>query len=155
MNCREFKKNSLLFIDNELTEEIKSSIQDHLFSCEACSTYLNRINSIYSQTQSFSMHQKADQYFYTRLRARMESEKFNPIAAFRQISYYLKPAFYTLLAFTLFLSFLVISSNIKIKQKANNSVTVQTNNSEEQIYLSTVAMNDATLEDDYLKIIDK
>lgn len=155
MNCKEFKNISLLFIDNELTEKLKSSATYHLSMCESCSSYVQNINSIYSEACNQLKDKKTDAYFYTRLKARMESQISFSRKGFRQISYYLQPAFYTLIAFTLLLSVLMFTGNIKNKQQTNSSALIQLNNSDEQDYLKTIAMNDQTFEEDYINIIEK
>lgn len=155
MNCKEFKNISLLFIDNELAAEAKSSATEHLSGCESCSSYVTKINSIYSKTNNILKDKKTELYFYTRLKARIESELSVSGKKIPSISFYLKPAFYTLIAFTLLLSILLVTGNVKTKQQAINAVALQTNNSDEQEYLKTIAMNEPTFEEDYLNIIDK
>ena len=155
MNCKEFKSISLLFIDNELTEEIKSSANNHLSACESCSSYVQYINSIYSEADTLLKDKRTDMYFYTRLKARMESELSFSNKGYRQISFYLQPAFYTLIVFTLLLSLIIITGNVKNKQQNNTSTLAQSNNSEDSNYLKTTAMNEQTFEEDYLKIINK
>lgn len=155
MNCKAFKNISLLFIDNELSEELKCSATDHLLTCESCKTYVQNINALYSETNNLLKDKKTDLYFYTRLKVRMESEISYSKKGFRQISYYLQPAFYTLIAFTLLLSILMLTGNIKNKQQTISSSFAQTTNSDEQDYMKTIAMNDKTFEEDYINIIDK
>jgi hypothetical protein len=155
MNCTEFKHISLLFIDNELSEEIKSIASAHLTECASCSSYLKNMSSVYSATNNLLQDKKADLFFYTRLKARMEQELAPAGKKLTQISYYLKPAFYSLIAFTILLSVLLLSGNVKTKQQVISPVAIQTSNTEEQDYLKTIAMNDKSFEEEYINILEK
>jgi hypothetical protein len=154
MKCKEFKNISLLFIDNELSEELKSSAIDHLSSCDACKLYIQHINSIYSKAENIIKNKKTDLYFYTRLKARMELETAYKRKGIQQLSYYIQPAFYILIAFTLFFSILIISGNIKNKQQTDPTITLA-NTTDEQDYIKAIAMNEQTFEEDYINMINK
>ena len=155
MNCKKFKNISLLFIDNELSGELKTFATNHLSTCESCKFYVQNLNRVYSIAETISKDIKTDQYFYTRLKARMESDLSYAKKGFRQISYYLQPAFYILIAFTIFLAVLIVTSNIKNKEQVNTISFVQSKNTDEHDYLKTIAMNEQTFEEDYINIIDK
>jgi hypothetical protein len=155
MNCTEFKQISLLFIDNELTEDIQSSASAHLSECTACSAYQKSMSLVYSEANNLLKDKKTSPFFYTRLKARMQKEIATSGKKIAQISYYLKPAFYTLIVFTLLLSILLLSGNVKSTQQSISPIAVQTTNSDEQDYLKTIAMNDQTFEEEYLNILEK
>jgi len=155
MNCKEFKNISLLFIDNDLAEEIKSSAKEHLSNCESCSSYITKMNSLYSETNNLLINKKTDVYFYTRLKVKMESELSVYGNTIPQISHYLKPAFFTLIIFTIILSFLLVTGNLKTNKQVISAISIQINMSDDQDYMKTVAMNEQTFEEDYIKIIDK
>lgn len=155
MNCKEFKRVSVLFIDNEISDDLKTSADIHLVNCNSCNSYFQNLNQIYSEAENLVKGKKTDQFFYTRLRARLDIDLSLSKKGFRQISYYLQPAFYILIGFTLLLSVLVISGNKNSKQLVTPSISIQTNNSEEQDYLKTIAMNEQTFEEDYINIIEK
>jgi hypothetical protein len=155
MNCREFKNITLLFIDRELSDELNVAAENHLSTCKSCSLYIQTLNTIYSETAKVLTEKKTDSYFYTRLIARMESDASYSGKRFRHLSYYLQPAFYTLFAFTILFSVLMITGSIKNKQQTITAVVLQNTSSEEQDYLKTIAMNDQTFEEDYINIIEK
>jgi predicted anti-sigma-YlaC factor YlaD len=155
MNCRELKKISLLYLDKELSEADNSSAEVHLSGCKSCSAYIHEIEALYSKAPEILSEVKTDTYFYTRLKARMEADISYSLQRYPRISYYLKPAFYTLLAFTLLLSVVMISGSISNKQQTVAATTIQSTSTDEQDYLKTIAMNDQTFEEDYINMINK
>ena len=85
----------------------------------------------------------------------METETVIVRKPFQRISYYLQPALYTLIVFTLLLSVVMISSSVKNRQQTVSSTISQSTNADEQDYLKTIAMNDQTFEEEYINIINK
>jgi hypothetical protein len=155
MNCKDFKKNILPFIDDELPEQLQSNLAQHLSECSTCNAYFQNISSVYSQTGTLLNNISTDAYFYTRLKARMENESGISVKLIPRLSYLLKPAFYTLFAFTLLLSVLLITGNLNSSQQTNTVQTSQNINSEDQDYIKTIAMNDQTFEEEFINTIDK
>jgi hypothetical protein len=153
MKCSDFNIISLQFLDQELADDVKIAAQAHLSSCTTCASYLNRIDSIYSQTGNVLTGITSNPYFYSRLKARMEADTVIARKPFFRLSYYLQPALYLLIGFTILISVVMISSTAKNKQLNTSTTLVQPAGNDEQEYLQTLAFNDQTFEEAYLNLI--
>lgn len=94
MKCKHIHKELIFYIDNELSEEKRITIEKHLESCADCRSFLSFLKE--------EMHLIAEEkkpevspYFYTRLSARLhETPDYQIQSAWLRIA---QPAFFTLL----------------------------------------------------------
>ena len=73
MNCIDLHKKLIFFIEAELPKEEMQEIQLHLNDCKACSLFFEDMKKTLGTIEADKI-QKADPFFYTRLKARMENE---------------------------------------------------------------------------------
>ena len=80
MKCRKAARLISLFIDKEIQADDKKILDEHLLNCASCSSLLHEWESAWEQLDMPSA--KPDPYFYTRLRAEMNSRSIErkPIA---------------------------------------------------------------------------
>jgi anti-sigma factor RsiW len=70
MNCKNVKKNLLFFLENELSEERRFEMENHLKTCPACSRLLEEFSLIWEGVQHGEKIQPSP-YFWTRLKQRI------------------------------------------------------------------------------------
>lgn len=73
MNCKQVENNLLFYIDNELSEEMSTSIYTHINACEHCMHLHENLKSTFQLIEKEKI-QPDDFYFYTRLQQRMENQ---------------------------------------------------------------------------------
>ena len=98
MNCNDLHKKLIFFIEAELPKEEMQKIQLHLNNCEECSLFLEDMKKTLGIIETDKI-QKADPFFYTRLKARMENE-IEPQTDFSKqpvLVRILQPALFTIL----------------------------------------------------------
>ncbi|MCK4385851.1 MAG: zf-HC2 domain-containing protein [candidate division Zixibacteria bacterium] len=70
MNCKNIKKNLVLFLENELTEEQRVEIENHLKICPDCSRLLEEFSQLWGDLERPEKIQPSP-YFWTRLKQRV------------------------------------------------------------------------------------
>jgi predicted anti-sigma-YlaC factor YlaD len=75
MDCKSVKDNLLPFLENELPEEQRAEVENHLEICPDCSRLLEEFSRLWGMVEHRGKIQPSP-YFWTRLKQRMvESEK--------------------------------------------------------------------------------
>ena len=70
MNCKNVKKNLVLFLENELPEERRVEMQNHLKTCPDCSRLLEEFSQLWGTLEHRERIQPSP-YFWTRLKQRI------------------------------------------------------------------------------------
>ncbi|MBN2029213.1 zf-HC2 domain-containing protein [bacterium] len=74
MKCRTIQRKLSAYMDNEVDRDQKATIEDHLQHCQACQQLLGELNKTWSLL-SLLPEAESVPYFFTRLNARLTSEK--------------------------------------------------------------------------------
>jgi predicted anti-sigma-YlaC factor YlaD len=84
MNCKNIKKNLVSFLENELTEEQRVEIENHIKICPDCSRLLEEFSQLWGVVQRREKIQPSP-YFWTRMMQRIGEYEEGRKAAFGRL----------------------------------------------------------------------
>jgi anti-sigma factor RsiW len=76
MQCNDFHRNTLHYLDKSLHPDANAAYHLHLAECQACQTYLHRMEQLWSVIEHDRITD-TDPFFYTRLQAKIEMQQQN------------------------------------------------------------------------------
>jgi predicted anti-sigma-YlaC factor YlaD len=98
MKCKTLHKKLIFFLENDLPEREAEEIKEHLNECPECRAFAEYMQQTLSVLQK-EKSPEVNPFFYTRLKARMESRESLPKLNVQEKVWIkiLQPAFFTLL----------------------------------------------------------
>ncbi|MEA3504106.1 MAG: zf-HC2 domain-containing protein [Bacteroidota bacterium] len=82
MNCKDFEKNMIDFIEGALSKAMQIAMQEHIDNCNRCKRVFQDVKSTYSLLGNEDKPELKP-FFMTRLEQRIENEKENGIPVVR------------------------------------------------------------------------
>lgn len=73
MKCKAVHKQLIFFIDNELEAGLQQQVENHLQSCKSCRRAYEKMKESYALWDKANGI-KADNFYYTRLKAKMQNQ---------------------------------------------------------------------------------
>ena len=153
MNCKHIRKNIFAYRENSLKENQRLSFEKHLQQCIDCASFVGFSNNLWNST---SLHEKlaADDFFYTRLSAKLTSKKQAKFSLLNLLPsrVKLKVIYIAVLLIAILLGINIGSfdKNIFLKNNFSESIVSAT---EENDYLKTTTA-DQVYDNQYLKLIE-
>lgn len=124
MNCKTIHQDLIFYLGNELPEERKIVVQEHLNECADCMKFYEFLKTELKLI-SDEKNPEVSPFFYTRLSARLEdSQEYLPKKNWTRI---LQPAFYSLILI------IGIYGGLKLGNDASNNVIQQNKTSNIQM----------------------
>jgi hypothetical protein len=96
MNCKEFKKRIIPYIENNLNESDYDNFVQHIENCNSCKILLEKIKESYDFT-NLKASNIEDPFFYTRLVQKLENRSTENHTILKTLNRRLQPVYITAL----------------------------------------------------------
>jgi anti-sigma factor RsiW len=118
MQCKKLHKKLIFFLEGDLPGHEMEQVKQHLAECDECAAFASEM----SKTLTILQEEKSPEvnpFFYTRLKARLESQTEKPAQFIRNpfVARVLQPAFFSLLLLA------GIYTGVKIGQPADTGAS--------------------------------
>lgn len=73
MNCKDYKKHILSYLDGELHQDLANEFENHLKGCNSCKVEVERLKAAYSLIDTEKSEFKSDPFLSTRVLAKINN----------------------------------------------------------------------------------